>query len=309
MTAWIEGIDAAWGRPTPAQLVTAGKHFIVGYVSHDPGKNLSAAECAAYLDAGVAVGLVWETTSDRALDGAKAGGLDGRQARDQARALGFPDHLPIFAAVDFLASVVQLAGPVREYLAAFADAVGGVDLAGVYGGLDTVRYALNTRLVGWGWQTYAWSHGVWDERAYAQQYHNGVHIAGHDTDLDRAVDLSALWTKENTMAGFDAADAHYLLTYKGLPADTPTQSLGTAVLQAQNHAISADSKLDGLVVKLDALTAAVHALAAGGTSVDTAAVIAAINAVGDRETQAVATLRLQLAAAQAAAAAALQASP
>lgn len=203
----IEGIDAAWGRPTPAQLTAAGKHFIIGYVSHDAAKNLSKANCAAYLAAGIAVGLVWETTSDRALYGAKAGGLDGRQARDQARALGFPDRLPIFAAVDFLASVAQLAGPVREYLAAFAAGVGGVDLAGVYGGLDTVRYALNTKLVDWGWQTYAWSGGRWDERAQVRQYRNGVHIAGHDTDLDRATSLAAFWTAEKEITDMPITDA------------------------------------------------------------------------------------------------------
>lgn len=206
MSTWIEGIDAAWSRPTPAQLVAAGKRFIVGYVSHDPAKNLTAPECLAYLDAGIAVGLVWETTSDRALAGAAAGTADGADARRQARALGFPDDRPIFTAVDFPATAAQLATSVRAYLAAFAAAVDGTALAGVYGGLDTVRYALDNRLVGWGWQTYAWSHGVWDPRAYAQQYRNGVSIAGHDTDLDRAVSLAALWTKESTMTAPTADD-------------------------------------------------------------------------------------------------------
>jgi hypothetical protein len=103
------------------------------------------------------------------------------------------------------------------------------------------------------------------------------------------------------------AITHRLLFGRDLPATNPTMSVGTALLGASNHAISADSKLDGLAVKIDALAAAVHALAAGGTSVDTAAVIAAVNAVGDRETQAVASLRIQLAAAQDAAAAAFRA--
>lgn len=203
MAAWVEGIDAAWSRPTPAQLVAIGKTFIIGYVSHDPAKNLTPAECVAYLDAGIAVGLVWETVSDRALDGRAAGAADGTMARRQARVLGFPDDRPIFAAVDFDASGGQLAGPVRAYLTGFASAVGGTGVAGVYGGLDTVRYALNTQLVGWGWQTYAWSHGVWDARAQIRQYRNAVHINGHDTDLDRAVDLAAFWTKEAEMTPDD----------------------------------------------------------------------------------------------------------
>lgn len=198
---WIEGIDAAWSRPTPAQMLAADKHFIVGYVSHDSSKNLTKSECQAYLDAGISVGLVWETTEDRALSGQVGGTADGREARKQANALGFPADKPIFTAVDFQATTSQLAGPIASYLIAFAKEVGGKDLAGVYGGLKTVRYCLNNNLVGWGWQTYAWSmvNGsvVWDSRAYAQQYRNGVHIAGHDTDLDRAKDLTGLWTKEN----------------------------------------------------------------------------------------------------------------
>jgi hypothetical protein len=119
----------------------------------------------------------------------------------------------------------------------------------------------------------------------------------------------AIVNGEDDMAGFDASDAHYLLTYKGLPADAPTMSLGSAALSAQKHAASADAKLDGLMVKVDALTAAVHVLAAGGTDVDTHAVIAAINAVGDRQTQTVANLQARLAAAEAASAAALAAGP
>lgn len=124
----------------------------------------------------------------------------------------------------------------------------------------------------------------------------------------RAIALTEGADMDLTPANLDAI-AHRLFFGRDLPSTNPTESMGSALLAAQNHSISADSKIDGLKVTLDALTAAVHALAAGGTSVDTAAVIAAINAVGDRETQAVASLRLQLAAAQAAAAAALQASP
>lgn len=206
---WPEGVDAAWGRPTPEQLVAARKQFIIGYVSRDPAKNLTAHECTAYLAAGVAVGLVWETTARRALDGAAAGKVDGTEARRQARALAFPDDHPIFTAVDFQASSAELAGPVHNYLAAFAGAAGGTARAGVYGGLATVAYALDHRLVGVGWQTYAWSNGRWDPRATVQQYRNGVAIAGHDTDLDRAADLAAFWTPQgSTDMSLVPSDAH-----------------------------------------------------------------------------------------------------
>jgi GH25 family lysozyme M1 (1,4-beta-N-acetylmuramidase) len=55
----------------------------------------------------------------------------------------------------------------------------------------------------------------------------------------------------DTVAGFDAGDAHFLLTYRGLPADNPNESLGTAVLQAQLHSTSADGKLDTLTARVN----------------------------------------------------------
>src|SRR6185369_14146379 len=106
-----------------------GKHFIVGYVSHDVSKNLTEQECQAYLDAGIAVGLVWETTRERALSGRAGGSPDGIEARRQARALGFPDSKPIGFAVDFNATAQQLQALVGPYGIAFRE---GVTTSGVY---------------------------------------------------------------------------------------------------------------------------------------------------------------------------------
>lgn len=314
MVTWIEGIDAAWGRPTPAQMIAAGKHFIVGYVSRDPAKNLTRAECTAYLDAGIAVGLVWETTSDRALAGAGAGTGDGLQARSQARALGFPDNRPIFTAVDFDATATQLSGPVRQYLIAFADAVGGVALAGVYGGLATVRYALNTMIVGWGWQTYAWSQGVWDVRAYARQYRNGVSIAGHDTDLDRAVDLSALWTKEGTDMTITDAESTAIAAdvwSQRIPdmrdRTKPDVSAQTALAQMWGTVVGLGRSASTEAAQIVALTAALQAVVtSGGGTVDVTALLAGIDAAVARHTDAV---LLRIAAAEKASADALAATP
>lgn len=116
------------------------------------------------------------------------------------------------------------------------------------------------------------------------------------------------------VAGFDAGDAKFLLTYKGLPSASPVESLGTAVMDAQNHAKSADAKLDAQAKTLAALTAAVAAIHGGGAGADTDVVLAAIKAVGDAESAAVAALRAEVAdlkarlgAAEQAAAAALTA--
>jgi hypothetical protein len=263
MTEWIEGIDAAWSRPTPSQMTAAGKRFIVGYVSHDASKNLTRANCQAYLNAGISVGLVWETTTNRALAGNAAGLADGKEARSQANALGFPADRPIFTAVDFDASHAQLTGPVDDYLTGFAKGVGGFRLAGVYGGIKTVKYVLDEDLMTWGWQTYAWSNGKWDPRAYAQQYRNGVNIAGHDTDLDRTRDLSAFWTKDSDMAGTAITTDNTLTeTWNGaiIPpvpgsdAGTAKSSAGTALQLTRNTALTIDEKADKILQLLETST-------------------------------------------------------
>lgn len=256
----VQGIDAAWGRPTPQELVAAGKYFIVGYVSHDPAKNLTAHECQAYLGADVAVGLVWETTARRANDGAAAGRADGTEARRQAGVLGFPADRLIYTAVDFDATADDLANRVGPYLRGFASTVGGVDLAGVYGGLRTVSYALDHGLVGHGWQTYAWSHGQWDTRAQLQQYRNGVPIAGHDTDLDRAADLAAFWTRESDMTITDADAQKIASTLLGTKLGKSDITVGVA-LQSEIR--------DEVNVNTDTETAALQAaLVAQGAQLD-----------------------------------------
>src|SRR5262249_27971909 len=59
----------------------------------------------------------------------------------------------------------------------------------------------------------------------------------------------------DTVAGFDAGDLHFLLTSHSLPSDSPTESVGSALLAAQQHAGSADSKLDVLTARVNDLSA------------------------------------------------------
>ena len=55
-------------------------------------------------------------------------------------------------------------------------------------------------------------------------------------------------------------DVHTLLTAKSLPADTPTMSLGTVVMDAQAKARAAAAGVDALTGKVDALAAKIAAL-------------------------------------------------
>ena len=46
----------------------------------------------------------------------------------------------------------------------------GVNRTGGYGGYWTINRLFNSGLIRFGWQTSAWSGGLWDPRAQLQQY-------------------------------------------------------------------------------------------------------------------------------------------
>lgn len=181
------GVDFAWGRPSIAALRDEGVTFVARYLSHDSSKNLSPAERRGYHRAGIDVIVVWESTGGRALEGRAAGAEDARNAYYQAVACGMPTDenrrlkRPIYFAIDTDADVDQ----VKEYFEGVG-AVLGHHNAGVYGGIRPVSGLFDLKLVGYGWQTYAWSNGQWDRRAQVQQYLNGQSIGGVSVDLDRS---------------------------------------------------------------------------------------------------------------------------
>jgi lysozyme len=119
------------------------------------------------------------------------------------------------------------------------------------------------------------------------QYSSKAVIAGLSTCDANAfrgtlAQLKARLMEDAAMAGFDANDLHFLLSSKALPFASPTESVGTALLAAQNNAAAALPKLDALAASqagqdraLAGLTAAVAALAAGGGA-DIAPALAAI---------------------------------
>ena len=152
-----EVVDYSWGRvggnnASHAQAVAAAGYVgAMRYLCY-PGdgiKQLRAGEVAALHAQGLAVGVVWETTSNRAGQGFDAGRADAQEANRQADALGFPADRPIYYAVDFDASP----DVVRPYFDG-ARAAGGRPV-GVYGSFRVVE-GLD---LDWVWQCAAWSYG------------------------------------------------------------------------------------------------------------------------------------------------------
>jgi hypothetical protein len=158
------GFDFSWTKPDPDAMADAGYEFAIGYVSPNPAKNLSARQVAAYQDAGIGVGLVWESTAGRALDGRAAGEQDGRAAEAQANALGYPDDAVIFFAVD--KNTTRADRPaIRKYAEAFNEATRRP--VGIFGEADVIDHFVTPGEppVRYGWQTSAWSKGRVSDKA------------------------------------------------------------------------------------------------------------------------------------------------
>lgn len=143
-------IDCAWTKPAPNAVKAAGYRGVIGYISHDATKDMSATHAKAYTDAGLVVGLVFETTASRATSG-KAGGAADRQFAEQAaKQRGYPAGAPIFYAVDGDFSPTQ----VQPY---FQGLQGGSHPVGVYGSIKVCEAMVKAGLAKFAWQTEAWS--------------------------------------------------------------------------------------------------------------------------------------------------------
>lgn len=177
-----EGVDYSHSKPNPDRLVRAGKSFAVRYVGTPAsGKSLTAGEVAELRQAGVEVVATYETTAGFMLtaDGASA----ARAARTHAASCGMPSGRPIYFALDVDPAGLSTTewGRVERFL---DDAAGvlGRGAVGVYGAFSAIERLVPNR-AHWGWQTYAWSHRRWSDKAHLTQYKNGVDLAGGTVDL------------------------------------------------------------------------------------------------------------------------------
>jgi hypothetical protein len=178
------GIDFAWGRPGVQALKARGVTFVGRYFSNHEGRGLKSksgkdmdrAELESYAKAQIGVVVAWESTAERAREGASAGEQDARLALAQANGVGWDG--PINFAVDFEAQ-----GPeVYHYFRGVQSVLGA--RTGVYGGYEVVRYLFDNKVVFHAWQTYAWSDNRWDRRAAVRQYSNNHTFAGVACDYD-----------------------------------------------------------------------------------------------------------------------------
>jgi hypothetical protein len=175
----LKGIDFSYGSGlTTTQIKNAGFQFVCRYLSGGNSKDISRTELENYLAADIPVVFVWETTGTDMTSTAN-GVNDAKGAQAELNALGAPGAVVFFAADE------QAEPDLVGYLAGAATVIGH-GRTGVYGGLGSIQSAFNHGVVSFGWQTYAWSGGAWDDRALLRQTLNSVRVGPATVDLDQA---------------------------------------------------------------------------------------------------------------------------
>lgn len=194
------GIDIAWDRPTVTEIQATGAHFVARYFSSDPTKDLTAGEVQQYSAAGLGIITVFETTAGRALQGHAAGTADAQQANIERAAVGLPQGMPIYFAVDTDTSWASVQ--------AYFDGVCSVlpkSQVGVYGGYAVAEgghfYGLPFI-----WQTVAWSNGQWSSYATIKQTGGTVLSGGADIDYAEVPDFGQYPRPEEVVTPQDKQD-------------------------------------------------------------------------------------------------------
>lgn len=187
-TAW--GFDFAYGNGiTTATLLANGCNFVCRYLSGTPGsgKDLSATEIENYKAAGINLVLNWET--DGLMPSESTGVSAAQAAQAEAGTLASQSGVPAVAAAPIIFSADfdptgNTAG-IIAYMTGVASVLGH-SRTGLYGGYAGIQAYFNANIGQYGWQTYAWSNGLWDGRAQLQQWNNNVTVGPTQVDQDRA---------------------------------------------------------------------------------------------------------------------------
>ena len=136
-----------------------GIDFAIRYYSHQAGKNLSLAEARALTDAGIQIGVVWETAGAHLNYFSRAQGLaDGAAAYLMAQTvITQPSGSAIYFAVDFNPGSDEIEGAVTRYFEgvnqAFRAAWPGEPQyqVGVYGSGACCQAMIGAGLASLGW--------------------------------------------------------------------------------------------------------------------------------------------------------------
>jgi hypothetical protein len=114
----LKGLDTTMELTRHARaLARQGYDFALRYYSHNAAKNLSLGEARALAEAGLRIGVVWETAGTRASFFNRSQGLaDGAAAFLMAReVIGQPYGSAIYFAVDYDPTQADIDGAISNY--------------------------------------------------------------------------------------------------------------------------------------------------------------------------------------------------
>jgi hypothetical protein len=184
----VQGVDYSFDPPNLDRLRASGIDFVIRYIGPSfSAKHVTRGEADAILARGMALGLCYQTTERFMLGGFGAGVAAGEVAAARTAALGQPGDRPIYFALD--SDPRGLGGgsieAVRQFLAGAA-VVLGRHRVGIYGGFRAIEIFCPDDAP-FGWQTYAWSDGLWSAKAQVRQVANNVAFAGGLVDFDVSI--------------------------------------------------------------------------------------------------------------------------
>lgn len=188
-------LDYSTGFPGAWTIRSAGYAGAVRYIGFpDRRKCATADELADFTANGIGMALVYENTLTEWRGGYGAGQAAGERARGHARSIGFPDHRPIYLAID---QDVVSAGEFEvmvDHLRGAGTTVGGTGLLGVYGEADAIDRARDVGVASYFWQTAAWSRGR-RTSAHLFQHVGTVYVGGVACDVNDV--LADDWGQHN----------------------------------------------------------------------------------------------------------------
>ena len=178
--------------------VAAGAGFVCRYL-----KNLTLGEAKALSAAGLKIVSIFESTAERALQGADAGTRDGATAFNQAADLGQPYLSAIYTTADFDDAAADDA-TVIAYFTAFKARLGEYYKHGVYANGATCQAALDAGIADFTWL--AGGMGMRGSREFkASGKATMVQDVGDKAGLDLGIDVDSDTAMSEDFGGWSLA--------------------------------------------------------------------------------------------------------
>jgi hypothetical protein len=226
-------LDYSLARPTDAQLLGAKTFGVSRYLSWvnelTKKKIIWQDEYDHLMSLGIGVHLNYEWYEGRMAEGNASGQIDGSTALTQAKALGYPQGLPITFSDDTSGTSLTA---IKAYLNGVKTGLSGYYRVGYYGPRTKLDAVLTSGHAVFGWQPTAWSGGVVSKLAHLLQKFGGAPIAGTDLNVVLREPPFAWYAGGDSMVQVDSFTPAAL------------QALSAAVLQRdgiiENYGNSAD---------------------------------------------------------------------